>query len=58
MSQDRTIVNSKMRIIWKKALLEYFMIIFRLFLRLKKTPRKPVTRAFLWLKNRTQMSRK
>ena len=45
------IVNSKIGIIWKEAVLEYFVIISRGVLRLKKTGRKHVTIASLWVKN-------
>jgi len=44
------IVNSTIRIIWKEAVLEYFVIISRVVLRLKKTRRKHVTIASLWVK--------
>jgi hypothetical protein len=45
------IVNNKIRIMWKEAALEYFMIISRVLLRFKKTHREHVTIASLWVKN-------
>jgi hypothetical protein len=38
MSQEWMTVNSKTKRIWKEAVVEYFMIISRCFLRLKKLP--------------------
>jgi hypothetical protein len=45
------IVNSRMRRIWMEAVLEYFMIISRVLLRLKTTHTEHVTIASLWVKN-------
>lgn len=51
-------VNTKIRIMWKEAALEYLMIISRVLLRLKNTHREHVTITSLWVKNWTQISTK